>query len=72
MVTNVLVGLCPRCLVSDGAQAVVDGDCLDCSVRSILEADIGTVSTKTKFNLTSLSVVSSLAQPPPLVMYLDL
>jgi hypothetical protein len=33
---------------------MVDGNYLDCNVRSIFEADIGTFSNKAKFKLTLL------------------
>jgi len=52
MVTNALVALGTDFPVSDGAKAVVDGDYLGCSVRSILEAHFGTLSNEAKFKLS--------------------
>jgi hypothetical protein len=57
VVTSALVGVAAGFIVSDGAQALVDGNYLACAVRSLLEAHIGALSRKAKFKLTNHQIL---------------
>jgi hypothetical protein len=53
VVTNALVDLAASIFVSGGASAMVDRHYLHCAIRSILEARVGTFSSKAKSKLTN-------------------
>ena len=60
MVTSTLV--VAGCVIPDGPSAMVDGNCLDWAIRSVLKAHTGTISCKAKFKLTHLPILKNLVQ----------
>jgi hypothetical protein len=55
-VTSAMVGVAAHTFLSDGAEAMVDGDYLDGAIRSIFNVRSGPVFGRTKFKMSHTKI----------------